>query len=142
MPRARPSAPPPDPGSHPASDHPTPATRRSSASGVRADDGQAAVELVAVLPCVAALLLALWQAALAGHAAWAATAAARAAARAHAVGGDARRAARDHLPAAMERDLRVATASDGEVRVAVRVPTLPGIPSLGHARARAHFEPQ
>jgi hypothetical protein len=107
-----------------------------------AQDGQATVELVALLPCVAALLLALWQLALAGHAAWAATAAARAAARAHAVGADPRRAARDHLPARLERGLEVATTSGGDARIAIRIPTLPGIPSLGRARATAHFEPQ
>ena len=48
--------------------------------------GQAAVELVAILPVLAALLFGLWQAALWGHASWSAAAAARAAARAHALG--------------------------------------------------------
>ena len=108
----------------------------------RGEDGQATVELVALLPCLAALLAALWQLALAGHATWAATNAARAAARAHAVGADARRAARDHLPAALERGLKIETTSSGDVHVAIRIPTLPGIPSLGRARADAHFEPQ
>jgi hypothetical protein len=108
----------------------------------RGKDGQAAVELVAVLPCAAALLAALWQLALVGHAAWAASAAARAAARAHAVGSDARRAALDHLPSSLEPELRVATAGGGEVTVAVRIPRLPGLPSLGHTRSTAHFPPQ
>ena len=108
---------------------------------VRSSSGQATVELVAVLPLVAIVLLVLWQAALAGHASWAAAAAARAAARAHAVGGDPARAARDHLPRRLERDLQVGAAA-GWVRVAVRIPTLPGLPSLGRARATAHFEPQ
>jgi hypothetical protein len=106
------------------------------------DDGQAAVEFVALLPCALALLVALWQLALAGHAAWAASSAARAAARAHAVGHDARRAARDHLPRSLEPGLRLKTTSAGEVEIAVRIPTLPGVPELGHARATAHFEPQ
>jgi hypothetical protein len=104
--------------------------------------GQATVELVALLPVLAALIAALWQAVLAGQAVWAATAAARAAARAHAVGSDARREARTHLPAALERDLRVSTRSGGEVEVSVRIPALPGLPSPGRATAGAHFEPQ
>ncbi len=108
----------------------------------RGESGQATVELVAVLPLLAVVLLVLWQAALAGHAVWAATAAARAAARAHAVGGDPARAARDHLPRRLERDLEVGAAAAGWVRVAVPIPTLPGLPALGRARATAHFEPQ
>ena len=108
----------------------------------RAEGGQATVELVAVLPLLAVVLLVLWQAALAGHATWAATAAARAAARAHAVGGDPARAARAHLPRRLERDLEVGAAAAGWVRVAVPIPALPGLPALGRARATAHFEPQ
>ena len=104
--------------------------------------GQATVELVALLPVLAALLAALWQAALAGHALWAVTAAARAAARADAIGGDARRAARSHLPAWLEPGLRVSTRTGGEVRVSVRIPALPGLPSPGRAHAGARFEPQ
>jgi TadE-like protein len=108
----------------------------------RREDGQAAVEFVALLPCAVALLIALWQFALAGHAAWAASTAARAAARAHAVGHDPRRAARDHLPASLEPGLRLETTATGEVEVAVRIPSVPGLPDLGHARATAHFAPQ
>ena len=59
--------------------------------------GQATVELVALLPVLAALLAALWQAVLAGQAVWAATTAARAAARADAVGADAARAPREPI---------------------------------------------
>jgi hypothetical protein len=108
----------------------------------RAPDGQAAVELVALLPVIAALLAALWQVVLAGHAAWAASAAARAAARAHAVGSDPRRAARDHLPASLERGLRLDAAEDGKVELTVHIPTLPGMPDLGRASATARFAPQ
>ena len=80
---------------------------------------------------------------LAGQAVWAVTTAARAAARADAVGADPRgAAARAHLPASLERGLRVRTHSGGEVRVSVRIPALPGLPSPGRARAGAHFEPQ
>ncbi len=104
--------------------------------------GQATVELVALLPAMAALVAALWQAALAGHAAWAVTSAARAAARAEAIGADAHRAARSHLPGSLERGLRVTTRAGGEVRVSVRIPALPGLPSPGRARAGARFEPQ
>ena len=104
--------------------------------------GQATVEVVALLPILIALLAAVWQAVLAGHAAWAATTAARAAARAYAIGTDPREAARAHLPGSLERELRVSTESDGEVEIAVRIPPLPGLPSPGHARAGARFEPQ
>src|SRR5919109_4267323 len=103
------------------------ACRARRVARLGSNDGQAAVELVALLPCAAALLAALWQAALVGHAAWAATAAARAAARAHAVGDDARRAALDHLPSSLEPGLEVETAAGGEVEVEVRIPTLPGL---------------
>jgi hypothetical protein len=106
------------------------------------DTGQASVELVAVLPLVAAVLAALWQVALVGYAEWAATAAARAAARADAVGGDPARAARAHLARPFEHGLSVRSQAAGTVRVAVRIPTLPGVPDLGHARATGHFEPQ
>jgi hypothetical protein len=105
---------------------------------VRASPGQAAVELVALLPVVAALLAALWQLALAGYAAWAASTAARA----HAVGADPRRAARDHLPETLEPGLRLKTADNGEVELTVRIPTIPGLPDLGRAGATARFAPQ
>ena len=104
--------------------------------------GQATVELVALLPLLVVVLAGAWQAVLAGHAAWAATTAARAAARAHAVGADATRAARTHLPGSLERGLRVTAGSDGDVQVRVRIPSLPGLPSPGHASAGARFEPQ
>jgi len=103
--------------------------------------GQAAVELVAVLPVVAALLAGLWQAALLGHASWSAAAAARAAARASAVGSDPGAAARAHLPARLERGLRVRD-SGGAVTVTVRVPSVIGPGRMGRASARAAFAPQ
>jgi TadE-like protein len=115
-------------------------TRARSRAG--AENGQAAVELVAILPFLAALLAALWQLSLAGHAAWAAATAARAAARADAVGADPRRAALDHLPRPLERGLHVRTMTAGEVRVEVRIPTLPGLPNLGHTHATARFAPR
>ena len=108
---------------------------------LRRADGQAAAELVALLPVLLALLACVWQAVLAGHASLAAGTAARAAARAQAIGLDAPAAARAHLPRFLERGLRV-TRSDGAVIVTVRIPTLPGVPALGHTRATARFEPQ
>jgi hypothetical protein len=104
--------------------------------------GQAAVELVAVLPVVVALLFGLWQAALLGHASWSAAMAARAAARAHALGLDARAAARAHLPSRLERGLRVRSADGGEVTVTVRVPSLVGAGRMGRVSARAAFAVQ
>jgi TadE-like protein len=109
---------------------------------LRSASGQATVELVAVLPVVAAVLAALWQLALVGYAEWGASAAARAAARAAAVGGDPAAAARSHLARSLRPGLRVRPLIAGDVRVAVRIPTLPGVPDLGHARSTGHFEPQ
>lgn len=100
------------------------------------------MELVALLPCLVALIAALWQAALVGWAAWGAHAAARAAARAHAVADDPSLAARRHLPAELERGLRVTTEGPGEARVVVRIPSPPPLPSLGHVGADGRFEPQ
>ena len=111
-------------------------TMRGSRNG---QAGQAAVELVAVLPVLAALLFGVWQAALWGHASWSAAAAARAAARAHALGLDPRAAARAHLPPRLERGLRVRSSDDGEVAVSVRVPSQMGV---GRVSARSAFAVQ
>jgi len=116
---------------------PAPGPRRRSA-----ERGQAAVELVAVLPLVAILLAVAWQAVLAAHAAWAAGVAARAAARAHAVGADAAAAARAHLPHSLEHGLRVTTRRDGRVVVSLRIPGAVRGLRLGRATATAHFDPQ
>jgi uncharacterized membrane protein len=104
--------------------------------------GQAAVELVALLPVLVALLFGLWQAALFGHASWSAAAAARAAARAQALGFDARAAARTHLPRGMERGLRVRSSDGGAVTVSVRVPGVLGAARVGRVSARAAFAGQ
>ncbi len=107
------------------------------------ESGQAAVELIAVLPVAAALLALGWQAVLAGHAAWAATAAARAAARA---------AALAHAPApvaARPAGLRASrparaspTTAPARVTVSVRVPSvLPGV-RLGRVQAGSSFRRQ
>jgi pilus assembly protein CpaE len=122
---------------------PSPATRRRASPSRRAGEvGQAAVELVALLPCVVLLMALGWQFALAGHAVWAAHAAARAAARAHAVGGDAAVAARSRLPGSLERELRVRSTGDDAVEVRVRVPAVAAAVRLGHVTASARFEPQ
>jgi hypothetical protein len=108
----------------------------------RRADGQATVELVALLPVLLGLLACVWQAVLAGHAVMAAGSAARAAARAQAIGLDAPAAARAHLPARLERGLRLTARDAGAMEVAVRSPTLPGVPDLGHVTATARFNPQ
>lgn len=109
---------------------------------LRSDDGQAAVELVAVLPLVGVVLAFLWQAVLAGGALWLGGSAARAAARAHAVGADPLRAARGVLPARYERGLRVSADRDGAVAVTVRIPLALGDGALGRVTAHARFEAQ
>jgi hypothetical protein len=118
-------------------DHPT----REASAGER---GQAAVELVALLPLVAVLAALLWQAVVAGQAVWLAGAAARAAARAEATGGDVRAAARDVLPERLERGLTVARSrgEPGGVRVAIAVPAVIGGLRLGTVSARARLRDQ
>ncbi len=106
------------------------------------EDGQAAVELIAVLPFVALLALVLWQLTVAGQAAWLASSAARAAARAQAVRGDTLAAARGVLPDRLERGLRVRPRADGSVAVSVPVPAVVGRAPLTSVGARARFEPQ
>jgi hypothetical protein len=108
----------------------------------RRTDGQAAAELVALLPLAALLLAGAWQLAVAGHAVWAADAAARAAARAAAVGEDAPAAARGALPGRLGRGARVRDRGDGTVEVTVQIPPVLGLPVLGHMSATAHFRPQ
>ena len=107
----------------------------------RRDEGQAAVELVALLPLLALLAAGAWQLVVAGHAAWAAGTAARAAARAEAVGRDPAAAARGTLPGRLERRLIVERA-EGGVRVAVAIPRVLGLPALGSVSSTAHFREQ
>ena len=108
----------------------------------RRADGQAAAELVALLPLAALLIAGAWQLAVAGHASWAAGSAARAAARAAAVGADARSAARSELPQRLAHGLRVRDQGTGTVEVTLRIPPVLGLPVLGHTSATAHFRPQ
>jgi hypothetical protein len=120
------------------SDAPRPSAR------VRASDaaGQASVELVALLPLLGVLALVVWQAALAGQAAWAGGTAARAAARAAAVGADPERTAARFLPASLRDDLRVRTSGDGEVTVTIGVRSVVGGAELASFTDRARFAPQ
>ena len=104
--------------------------------------GQATVELVGVLPLVAVLAFALWQAAVAGQALWMAGAAARAAARAAAIGADPETAARAVLPPRLEEGLRVGSRDDGGVRVTVRIPAVLGAGAVATTTAGARFVPQ
>lgn len=113
------------------------ARRRLVASG-----GQASVELVVVLPLVVVVLAGAYQAVLAGEAVWQSRVAARAAARAHAVGADPGAAARDHLPARLERGLQVTAGGSGDVRVSVRIPAVFPSASVGRVGATSHFRPQ
>jgi hypothetical protein len=108
----------------------------------REERGQAAVELVAMLPIVVVLGAALWQAVVAGQAVWVAGSAARAAARADAVGGNAKQAARRALPDSLEHGLKVDTGDGGQAEVHIRVPLIVGGGRLTTVTAKAHFEPQ
>jgi hypothetical protein len=109
----------------------------------RGQDGQASVEMAALLPVVVLVGALLWQAVVAGQALWLCAAAARAAARAAAVGGDAEAAARGALPPRLEQGLRVrAAGGDGTVRVAVRVPSVLTTGSLATVESRAAFPSQ
>ncbi len=110
---------------------------------LRVQDGQASVELVALLPLLAVVAALLWQAAVAGQAVWLAGTAARAAARAEAVGADAPAAARRVLTPRLSQTAHVATASDGAVTVRVRIPSVLGSgQSLGSFTTRARFAAQ
>jgi hypothetical protein len=109
-----------------------------------AEDGQASVELVALLPLVAIFVVLLWQAVVAGQAVWLAGSAARAAARATAIGADAPAAVRRVLPSRLERGLvvRPAASGDGGVRVAIAIPVVFGSGRLTTVSARARLQDQ
>jgi hypothetical protein len=109
---------------------------------LRSGDGQATVELVALLPLVGLLVALLWQALLAGATVWLSGGAARAAARAAAVGADSADAARSVLPERLERGLRVRRGDDGAVEVVLRVPAALGSGTVATVTAQARFEAQ
>lgn len=102
-------------------------------------EGQAAVELIALLPAVALSALVGWQL-LVGAQAWLhAAGAARAGERAAVVGADPVAAARAAVPAGWGRRLGVEPAAGGRpLRVRVRVPAVfPGSPAMRPAVAAA-----
>jgi hypothetical protein len=109
---------------------------------VRAQSGQATVEFVALLPLIAVIGFALWQAIIAGQAAWLAGSSARAAARAVAVGGDPRAAAVAVLPGSLRHGVRVERRGDGTIRVRVGVPSVVGGGRVATFSSTAHFEAQ
>ena len=104
--------------------------------------GQATIEIVALMPLLAVLAFAVWQAAVAGQAIWLAGAAARAAARAEALGDDPEPAAREALPPRLEDGLRIRVRDGGGVTVTLRIPSVVGGGALGSTSARARFVPQ
>lgn len=99
-------------------------SHRLATAHLSSERGQAAVELVAVLPAVLVVGALVWQLALTGHAAWVCAHAARAGARAEVVGDDGRAAARSALPDGLERGMQVQRRKAGGVRVKVRIPLL------------------
>jgi hypothetical protein len=96
--------------------------------------GQAAAELVAVVPLVLVVLALVAQLTVAGYALWSAGDAARAGARAAHVGGDAEAAALSALPGWLKGD--AAVDDSGPVTVRVEAPSLvPGVPAIGLSAA-------
>jgi TadE-like protein len=85
--------------------------------------GQASIETVALVPVLAVLTFAVWQAALAGWALVSAEGAARAAARAALAGSPPERAALAALPGSMRAGATV-EETGGTVTVRVRVPAV------------------
>jgi pilus assembly protein CpaE len=106
---------------------------------MRCTRGQAAVELVGVMPLVALLGLLCWQAVVAGQAVWLSGTAARAAARASALDQDATVAARRVLPGALDPGVSVDDAGGGDVRVRLTIPAVVGGIDLATIHERARF---
>jgi Flp pilus assembly pilin Flp len=106
------------------------------------EDGQATVELVALLPALVAVALLAWQALLCGECWWLTHTAAREAARAQAVGADPAAAAASALPDALRRGLAVSQVAAGGVRVRVQIPAVFAGLRLGSITAGASMERQ
>ena len=103
------------------------------------ESGQASVELVAVVPILIFVLLAVSQLSIAGYALWSAGLAARAGARAAQVDGDVEAAARSALPGWLRGGAAVEDGEPVEVTVQAPAPVPGGSPiALG---ARASLEP-
>lgn len=109
---------------------------------LRSSQGQASVELVALLPLLVLVCGALWQAVVAGQALWLSGTAARAAARAHALGEDPERAATSALPGSLARGTSVRATDDGRVAVHIRVPAVVGGGRVGTVTATASMARQ
>jgi pilus assembly protein CpaE len=109
---------------------------------MRSTRGQAAVELVGILPLLALIGLLCWQAVVAGQAVWLSGAAARAAARASALDQDAEAAARHVLPGALADGVSVDDSGGGDVRVRVEIPAVVGGIHLASISERARFAAQ
>jgi pilus assembly protein CpaE len=109
-----------------------------SGHGSSGEAGQASVELVAVLPALVVCVLIAGHLVSAGWALWSAANAARAGTRADAVGGNARRAARSALPAALRRDASV--SGEERTRVSVPVPALLPGARLGRLSGTASLD--
>jgi hypothetical protein len=101
------------------------------------EEGQATVELVAILPVLGLVAMLAWQAVVAGQTWWLAGAAAREGARASALGEDPVAAARRVLPGAR----LVGGGADG-VRVRAAVPPILAGLRFGSVTVRARMEPQ
>lgn len=105
--------------------------------------GQAAIELVALVPAIVVVALMGWQVAVVAHEWMLAGGAARAAARAHEVGAPAQEAARTVLRAGRADRARVGEMVDrfGEPLVTVTLPAtrvlpwMPRVPVTGRAGA-------
>lgn len=102
----------------------------------RADGGQASAELVAVVPLVLVVALAIAQLVTVGYALWTAAGAARAGARAQLIGGDPERAALSALPGWLEQGAKVERGMPLAVSVAAPA-LLPGLPSIRVAAGSA-----
>ncbi|MEI6792084.1 MAG: pilus assembly protein [Actinomycetes bacterium] len=105
----------------------------------RGASGQSTVELVALLPLIAALTIGAWQAVVIGQSWWLAGVAARAAQRAQIVGRDPQRAARRALPPGARGRLVVLSGTSGSLTVRLAVPSVVGQISLGSATARVRL---
>jgi hypothetical protein len=103
--------------------------------------GQAALELVGILPWLALLTVLAWQLLITAHGWLAAVSAARSGARAAEVGAPVARAARAVLPAALARSARVSErpgSRERRVEVVLRPPgLLPGVEALARVRGAA-----
>lgn len=100
-------------------------------------EGQASVELVALLPVLAALAAGCWQAVVFAQCWWLAGVGARAAARAEATGRDPLAAARRSLPPGRRPSVAVARGAGGRVTVRLAVPAVAGGLHLGRVAVTA-----